>query len=529
MKLEHLLTDIHFTLRTDHKNLIFLNTDFREKVQRWKLAIQHYNFDLEYIKGSDNIEADGFSRLLERDENEINMVYFLSNPKNRQDRLSEEVFRKIQKVHNAMVGHTGEEKTLRRLVAQGNTWRSMRRHVNQFISHCACCQKMSTLKLEIQTNPFTLAAYGPFQRIYVDTVGPINVGTVKKNFKYILVIIDAFSRYVRLYPTMSTTGKEATDAFLDWISLFGTPAEVVSDNGTQFVNDLISQFSLLSQIEHLTIQAYSKEENGMVERANKEVMRHLRAMVFNSKQKILWVDYVPLVQRILYASIHSVLGVSPAQIVFGTSVRLDKDFLWKQKDIQDTSDKTYHEYISQMLLAQRELLKIAQDNQIEADEFQIAKRSRKVITEFPINSYVLVNYENEDKKAPSKLHTYLRGPLRVVSIQGSVYTLQNLVTNKLEDFHVSLLHPFVYDATRDNPRLIAQHDEDFFDIERIIEHRFTGEKSDAKKKSNLELKILWTGYAVADWQSWSKDLAKNRIVHEYLERHKLKRFIPKGY
>ena len=68
MKLEHLLRDVHFTLRTDHKNLTFINTDFREKVKRWKLAIQHFDFDLEYIKGEENIEADGFSRLCPQPE-----------------------------------------------------------------------------------------------------------------------------------------------------------------------------------------------------------------------------------------------------------------------------------------------------------------------------------------------------------------------------------------------------------------------------------------------------------------------------
>jgi hypothetical protein len=56
-KWEHLIRDIHFTLRTDHKNLTFINVDLRDKVQRWKLAIQHFDFDI------DNIVADGLSRL----------------------------------------------------------------------------------------------------------------------------------------------------------------------------------------------------------------------------------------------------------------------------------------------------------------------------------------------------------------------------------------------------------------------------------------------------------------------------------
>ena len=52
------LRDVKFTLMTDHKNLVFLNTDLREKVNRWKVAIQSFDFDIKYIKGVDNTVAD---------------------------------------------------------------------------------------------------------------------------------------------------------------------------------------------------------------------------------------------------------------------------------------------------------------------------------------------------------------------------------------------------------------------------------------------------------------------------------------
>eukprot|EP00969_Alexandrium_andersonii_P159352 7040487-Alexandrium_andersonii.AAC.1 len=44
--LEHLLRDVHFTLRTDHRNLTYLNIN-SPKVVRWKLAIQEYDFHVE--------------------------------------------------------------------------------------------------------------------------------------------------------------------------------------------------------------------------------------------------------------------------------------------------------------------------------------------------------------------------------------------------------------------------------------------------------------------------------------------------
>ena len=83
-----------------------------------------------------------------------------------------------------------------------------------------------------------------------------------------------------------------------------------------------------------------------------------------------------------------------------------------------------------MLNAQSKILKLANKTQKVTDYFHIAKRNKSdkikfgniEITEFSINSYVLVNYEGEDNKPPTKLHTFLREPLRVVNYNGPAYT-----------------------------------------------------------------------------------------------------------
>ena len=62
-KFEYLLRDIHFTLLTDHKNLIYIDSETSQKVKRWKLAIQQYDFDIQHIPCRLNQIADGFSRL----------------------------------------------------------------------------------------------------------------------------------------------------------------------------------------------------------------------------------------------------------------------------------------------------------------------------------------------------------------------------------------------------------------------------------------------------------------------------------
>ena len=49
-KLNYVLDGRRFTLKTDHKNLTFLDADKNPKVRRWKIGIQHYDCIIEYIK-----------------------------------------------------------------------------------------------------------------------------------------------------------------------------------------------------------------------------------------------------------------------------------------------------------------------------------------------------------------------------------------------------------------------------------------------------------------------------------------------
>jgi hypothetical protein len=65
------------------------------------------------------------------------------------------------------------------------------------------------------------------------------------------------------------------------------------------------------------ITPYSHEENAMVERANKEVMRHVRNIVFDKKTVEDWRFNLPQVQRIMNASVNQSIGCVPADILYG--------------------------------------------------------------------------------------------------------------------------------------------------------------------------------------------------------------------
>ena len=64
-----------------------------------------------------------------------------------------------------------------------------------------------------------------------------------------------------------------------------TDDQIRTDNGPAFANDLLKGVAnLLGSTNEITT-AYSSEENGIVERANKEVLRTLQALVFETRVK----------------------------------------------------------------------------------------------------------------------------------------------------------------------------------------------------------------------------------------------------
>ena len=455
MKCEHLLRDRSFILKTDARNLTFLNTDHREKVKRWKISIQSFDFKVEHIRGVDNIEADAFSRLVPFPEEIIaslnSMRQRIAPVDTKSDSLPADIYQKILAVHNGVLGHGGVQRTLDLLLRKKETWKGMRKHVAHFVRRCPCCQKMSQLKPVIHTKPFVLAAYEPMDRICIDAIGPINEEGQDDLHNYILVIIDAFSRFVRLYPVKDTTANSALTPLLDWICTFGCPSAIVSDNGTQFVNNLVKLFFDASQIEHALINAYNSEENGLVERANKEVNRHVRSMSYDTLLKAKWVQNCPFIQRILNTMVHSSIGVSPSQLIFGDAINHDSHFLTKPSLAE--GETTYRTKVAELYENQARLLNVARQTQLDLDSFHLAQRDTGKMTSFAVNSYVLAQYETSP---PSKFSTKLHGPYRVINVIGPIYTLQNLVTNKCVDFHVKLLREFLFDPEHVDPMEVQE-------------------------------------------------------------------------
>ena len=511
-KLGYLLRDVQFTLRTDHKNLTFLKSSTDSKVYRWNVELQEFDYNIEYIKGVDNVVADAFSRICS-----IRPVHSLYE----NDNIPREKYQIISRYHNSHIGHHGVDRTLEKLKQDNQSWEHMRSHVRVFIKkYCPCCLKMSYLKPPIEAIPYTLASFDPMERLSVDTIGPLPPD--ERGNQYIIVVIDNFSRFIELYSVPDAGAENAAKALINHFGRYGAPEKIFSDNGTQYANQIVNELTKLVGSEHCLTTAYSHEENGIVERANKEVMRHLRSIIFDKNIFVEWAIFLPLVQRIMNSEVHRSTGVSPAQIIFGRAIDINRR-VFKTPDLVENQETSFSRYLANMLIRQKAIIEIAQRNQLKIDQMHIRAKNNIRPTEFPINSYVLVEYP--EGRPPTKFHPRKRGPLKVLSYLGRRYTLFNLVTNKEEVHDISKLSAFSYDDSTIDPRLIANKDYQVFDVESILQH--TGND---KKTSTLDFLVKWRGMddEFNRWLPW-KELHNNAILHKYLFDHNLKRLIPKEH
>lgn len=177
-----------------------------------------------------------------------------------------------------------------------------------------------------------------------------------------------------------------------------------------------------------------------------------------------------------------------------------------------------------MLAKQNQIIALAQEFQAKQDEKHMLSADMQiddnVIEQFPVNSFVLVEYPNRPKHKLSLPHA---GPFRVLEHVGPKYTLLNLVTNKKRPgVHITFLRPYVKDGIHD-PRVVANSDVQVFDVEKVISH--TG-----STKSEMKFLVKWLGYS-DDHNSevpW-KDIVSNVHLHRYLISKNLKKMIPKSY
>jgi len=237
----------------------------------------------------------------------------------------------IGSVHNDMVGHAGVLTTLQRILRTDKAWASrsqMIADIDAFLAGCVTCQKFRKRHNRSTDQRFHIAG-SPFSELSVDILHLPKRDC--NNNLYVVVIVDSFTRWLTCVPVADKSALSAARAILQTVGNFGNPLTIRSDGGGEFINDTISALERVMGVKHHKITPYLHEGNSLAEKANRSVLENLRNLIFDKRYDLngehQWSDLLPLAQRIINASFNSSIGCSPAQLVFGDNLELDRCIL----------------------------------------------------------------------------------------------------------------------------------------------------------------------------------------------------------
>lgn len=343
------LNGIRFKVFTDCESfkLTMNKKHMNPRIARWALLFQNYDFSIEHRAGSRMKHVDALSRntnILILTENTFEQTLSIKQIEDRDiNKLKEQlsrsedkyfemrnglVYRKykdgllfyvpgsmeasvIRSVHEEY-GHLGVEKTSE-VILRTFWFLNLREKVKSFISNCLKCITYSPVygRKEGELHSIPKTPY-PFDTIHIDHYGPLEK-TGKKN-KYLFVIIDAFTKFVRLYPCKTTNAVEVIKYMHEYFRCYSKPRRVVSDRGSAFTSNAFKEFLTEARIDLVLVATATPRGNGQVERVNRCITAILskKTVTLNKWDKVLSeVEYA--LNNMTCAS----TGEAPSKLLFG--------------------------------------------------------------------------------------------------------------------------------------------------------------------------------------------------------------------
>jgi hypothetical protein len=144
--------------------------------------------------------------------------------------------------------------------------------------------------------------------------------TTKNGTRFILLFSDRFSKFTVARPLKTISANDVAECFVaDWISNFGVPLILLTDNGPQFASKFLQQFSNVLGVYQRFTGAYHPATNGQVERFNRTVLTMLSHYVDASSD---WDKVLGPVMAAYNATVHSRTGFTPHKFIRATAARV---------------------------------------------------------------------------------------------------------------------------------------------------------------------------------------------------------------
>ena len=328
------------------------------------------------------------------------------------------------------LGHPGVERT-RQTVSEKFVWPSLRADVTKWARECLHCQRAKVLRHVAPPIRDFQVPNKRFEHLNLDLV----TLTPSNGYKYLLTIVDRFSRWPVAIPIKDMTVETILDAFAHgWVATFGVPSSITTDRGSQFLSAAWAQLMNMWGIKAHTTTAYHPEANGLVERLHRRLREALLACSQDHPEQWFW--KLPSVMLSLRTTLKPDLGASPAEMLFGEPIAIPGTLLSNAP----SDDEQLHQQQRQTLANLR--LEVARLQPVPTSAHR--RQNVRLPEELQSCSHVFIR---KGGVQPCMSSPYV-GPYRVLSRQDSHFTV-SIPGRGAESVALARLKPAVVASDRE--------------------------------------------------------------------------------
>ena len=218
-------------------------------------------------------------------------------------------------------GHKGIFTTLKR-IRERFYWKNVKEDVQNYIKTCDSCQKKKLVRIKTKLPMcITDTPTGTFEKLQIDLVGPLPNSDMGN--EYMLTWQDCLSKYSDAIPLNKIDAPAIAVLFAEqFICRFGCPESIQTDQGPQFMNEIMAGFAKFFKIKQYKSSAYHPQSLGALERSQHTFVEYVRPCC----EKSNWDQWLPYTMFSFNTSILESTGITPHEIVFGRIAILPSEF-----------------------------------------------------------------------------------------------------------------------------------------------------------------------------------------------------------
>jgi len=321
---------------------------------------------------------------------------------------------------------------------QSYYWRGMKRDVENWYRKCDNCARGKVPPFRPHGHLQKIQVGAPLDLVTMDILSGLPTAT--DGSKYVLVVVDAFTKWVEAYALPDQEASTCmTAAYNGFFARFGLPRQLHSDQGRNFESALVRELCSLSGVHKTRTTPFHPRSYGLTERANRTLLQMLRAVTDDYPQE--WPSKIPTLLAAYRMSVHSTTNTTPNYAMLGREVMMSCSFIAVPP--HDTEPNT--DFTTELRNNLREA-----DNRIREALHTSARTEKRYFDRrvryqpFKVDQLVWLYWPRPlVRSSHRKLVKLWTGPWRILRFESPlVVQIKHTVSHKKQTVHVDRLMPY---------------------------------------------------------------------------------------